>query len=405
MKRDYYSEDRQSRSSGQAPGDGREVQRTMPALRWIIAGGILLVTIAMPAAAAGGKIALLTYYDGYAFQLCSMNPDGSDFTRLITHVEDDYDPAWSPDGTKIAFGAAREDYGNLYVVDADGSGEVRLTSNSYFDCSPAWSPNGTKIAFVSDRDGSYQVYIMNADGSDQTRLTTCSTARDRGPAWSPDGTRIAFSSDRDGNDEIYAMDTDGSHPVRLTTNTVSDHSPAWSPDGTRIAFVSNRDSVNQIYLMNTDGSGQARLITGSLDSSSPAWSPDGRKIVFGADGQVYTVKIDGSNLTRITNISMGGIQPDWYGPAVKAVTPKSGIRGTTVKIPSLAGRGFQAGANVTLVKGVQSIRGKAVTRVNPQKMTCRFRIPAKAKTGKWNVNVTNPDGQSAVLAKGFTVKA
>ena len=117
-------------------------------------------------------------------------------------------------------------------MDADGSNPTRLTDNPGLDADPAWSPDGTKIAFASFRDGNQEVYVMDADGSNPTRLTD-NPASDIVPAWSPDGTKIAFASRRDGNPEVYVMDADGSNPTRLTDNPTFDGVPAWSPDGTQ----------------------------------------------------------------------------------------------------------------------------------------------------------------------------
>ena len=89
--------------------------------------------------------------------------------------------------------------------------QVRESSDFY----PAWSPDGTKIAFTSDRDGIPKIYVMNADGTNQTRITD-NPASDEAPAWSPDGSKIAFTSDRDGNPEIYVMNADGTDQTRLT---------------------------------------------------------------------------------------------------------------------------------------------------------------------------------------------
>jgi TolB protein len=127
-----------------------------------------------------------------------MNADGSGQTRLTSNGTRDGYPAWSPDGTKIAF------------ID------------------PTWSPDGTKIAFYSLRSFNGDIYVMNADGSGQTRLTN-NEAYDITPVWSPDGMKIAFGSDRDGNFEIYVMNVDGSGQTRLTNNDARDSNPAWSP--------------------------------------------------------------------------------------------------------------------------------------------------------------------------------
>ena len=161
---------------------------------------------------------------------------------------------------------------DIHVLNTDGSGVTILTDNSFYDGMPAWSPDGTKIAFVSDRDGNGEIYVMNADGSHPTNLTNTSGGDDT-PAWSPDGTKIAFVSDRDGNAEIYVMNADGSHPTNLTNTSGGDDTPAWSPDGTKIAFVSDRDGNAGIYIMNVDGSNATKLVGNVNGHFRLTWSP------------------------------------------------------------------------------------------------------------------------------------
>jgi Tol biopolymer transport system component len=102
-------------------------------------------------------------------------------------------------------------------MNSDGSGIVRLTDNKADDSSPAWSPDGSRIAFnIGD-----EIFVINSDGSGMVRLIESKVwARD--PAWSPDGSRIAFWSNRDGNPEIYVINSDGSGMVRLTDNKADD---------------------------------------------------------------------------------------------------------------------------------------------------------------------------------------
>ncbi len=241
------------------------------------------------------------------YDICLINTDGSGFVQLTTSLADDSWPAWNPDGTKIAFQSNRNltPGGNasqldIYVINADGTGETRLTTDTTNEAQPAWSPDGTKIAFVSDRDGNNEVYLMNADGTGVTRLTTNLTA-DEQPAWSPDGTRIAFVSDRTGNPEIFVMNADGTNPANVTNNAATDVGPAWSPDGTKIAFHSDRAGDFAIFVMNADGSGVRQLTDPSVPDELPAWSPEGNRLAFDSDGDLWVIQADGSGLTRVTH--------------------------------------------------------------------------------------------------------
>jgi len=221
-----------------------------------------------------------------------------------------YSPAWSPDGTKIAFVSSSSSsslspsppgFYHIYVMNADGTNPVRLTGGIYRDLDPDWSPDGTKIAFISGNDfTAYDIYVMNADGTNPVRLTQ--SPGYPAPRWSPDGTKIAFYSRSapDGPDDIYVMNADGTNPVRLTQSYgygyggVSSHE--WSPDGTRIAFVSHARRGSDIYashihVMNADGTNPVRLTQSPDRDRSPTWSPDGTKIAFvrDEDDDIYVI--------------------------------------------------------------------------------------------------------------------
>jgi TolB protein len=247
----------------------------------------------------GRQIAFYSERDGN-YEIYVMNSDGSGLVRLTDHPANDRWPAWSPDGKKIAFTSERDGNYEIYVMSvedalqgAEGSNLVRLTDNPADDGDPAWSPDGKKIAFTSDRDGNYnyEIYVTNvedalqgAEGSDPVRLTHEDGFPPhegaRGPAWSPDGGQIAFTSDRDGDDDIYVMDigdalqaADGGDLVRLTDNPAFDEAPTWSPDGQKIAFQSYWGGNFEIYVMNADGSGLVRLTNNPADDRVPAWAP------------------------------------------------------------------------------------------------------------------------------------
>ncbi len=261
---------------------------------------LALLAMAAPAHAAfpgaNGKIAFVTYRDGNA-QVYSMDADGTNKTRLTHNSSNDQNPAWSPDGTKVAFQSTRDGAGaRIYVMNADGSGQTRLTTGPGIELSPTWSPNGKKIAFSSNRDDPnfWQIYTMNADGSDVTRVTS-DPAQHFEPAWSPDGAKIAFTSLTDGQNpdgtqrdtyQLSTMSPDGSNQVSILVRINSGlYSPDWSPDAKKIVYSGD----GPVETLAADGSG--RFTVASCHSNiycpadigfleSPVWSPDGTKIAF-----------------------------------------------------------------------------------------------------------------------------
>jgi Tol biopolymer transport system component len=217
----------------------------------------------------GSRIAFVSERDGNA-DIYVMNADGSAPTRLTSNAWRDSRPVWSPDGARIAY-VSGDERTDIYLIDADGSGQLKLTDNFATDQDPVWSPDGSRLAFVSG-DMDAEIHVINADGSDSRRLTNAS-GLDVSPVWSPNGSAIAFRSHRDGNSEIYLMNADGSGQVNLTNHSASDEFPAWSPDGSRIAFASDREGAFDLYLMKTDGSSVAPLIDDPAEAGGPAWQP------------------------------------------------------------------------------------------------------------------------------------
>jgi TolB protein len=229
----------------------------------------------------GSRIGFDSTRDG-VLDVYSVAADGSDTRRLTRGLTQQFEPAFSPDGRQVMFasgrGGARGGLGprglpaSLYAMASGGAGIQRLTFSSSYDGDPAWSPDGSLVAFVSDRSGASNVWIMNADGSNQRQLGHTALTDDR-PAWSPDGSWIAFARGQgdDGTSSIWVMRPDGSDLRRLVPGEGSE--PAWSPDGRWIAFVSGRGAGLDLYLARADGSGILRLTSDGAIKHRPAWRP------------------------------------------------------------------------------------------------------------------------------------
>jgi molecular chaperone DnaK len=167
-------------------------------------------------------------------------------TMLTSDAQVEGDPAWSPDGTSIAFWRQEGTNQDLWVVPiadavaAAAAGPsvnqpgIQITNDPANDADPAWSPDGTRIAFASQRNPDqpqtpkdWDIYVVSAKGGTPQRLTT-DPSDDQDPSWSPEGTKIAFGSKRDDpSSEIYVMNADGSNQTRVTTHPGFDGHPAW----------------------------------------------------------------------------------------------------------------------------------------------------------------------------------
>jgi TolB protein len=189
-------------------------------------------------ASNNGKLVFWSMRDGHA-QIYAMPADGSGQTNLSGNPAQEMDPAWSPDGERVAFARSFHAGGrpDIFVMNADGSGGGALTQGTLADRDPAWSPDGTQIVYASrtEAGGPFRLFVMNADGTDDRQLTDggSNTADDLSPSWSPDGTRIAFSSTRPGGfPQLFMVAPDGTAMKRLTHGDQIDGNPSWSPDGT-----------------------------------------------------------------------------------------------------------------------------------------------------------------------------
>lgn len=251
-------------------------------------------------------------------------------TALGTHA------APVPKGGKpqLLIVSARTGTANIFVVNDDGTNEKNLTDSKSTNSYPAWSPDGSKIAFCSDRAGVIHVYVMDADGKNVKPITKGEQPC-RVPTWSADGKSVAFCRAAAGNQsEICLVAAVGGEPKVLQ---VDGWDPAFSPDGKTIAFLSYRDRDGfRLYTMAADGTNPKNLHAkgNTYGYGYPTWSPDGAKIVWahgGAEGlDLYTIDKDGKNLEQLTKLGGMTIYPTWSsnGKKIAFFSQSAGQKGS-----------------------------------------------------------------------------
>jgi TolB protein len=275
------------------------------------------------AAVANGRIAF-SGVDGMTWQIYSVEPNGTGLTQLsdVSDLEVAGDPAWSPDGKRIVYVVqrfhedGRTDRSDIWIMNADGSDPRPLTDGPGSSASPAWSPNGTEIAF--SRGDPSNLYVIGADGSGLRRVTSLTAGDDSAssPSWSPDGSRIVFSPSGEVEKDLYVVNRDGADERLLLHMPGLQIEPAWSPDNETILFTSFDPAGVGLYAVGADGTNPIPL-TDHRAAQSPAWSPDGRQIAFIAPRPhtdheaLYVMNADGSELHLVPGLPVEAIAPSW----------------------------------------------------------------------------------------------
>lgn len=312
---------------------------------------------ATPSATSSGLIAY-SRFTGTSLTTAALEAsrlDGTDqvaLTRPTTNVKDQ-DPAWSPDGAKIAFDRETPKTGcgtgcvtrEIFVLDiatrtpkqlttspAAASCGTGATQNScHYD--PSFSPDGKKIAYAGTvgtaSDAPTAIWVANADGSDPQQVTKPPTGDvDSGPSWSPDSASIVFNRRAGQNASVVTIKADGTdlHQLTPASGHFGDH-PAWSPDGSKILFRSNfTESTttfeqSDLFTVTPAGTNLAPITQtlGSIEYLAGAWSPDGSQIIAGRvskgdnndQSQLVTMNSDGSRIRVVLIDSNWQSDPAW----------------------------------------------------------------------------------------------
>lgn len=247
-----------------------------------------------------------------------MNADGTG-RHEVMHGGSLGGPVWSPDGRRIAVVAVAGGSTQLFVVGIDGGAPQRITDGLLYATSPAWSSDGSLIAFGGARSsmGQQALFIVAPDGTGVRQLTpelpVGSTVADTAPTWSPDDRSIAFAvGDSAGTTAaIDVVAPDGSGFRSILPDGIQGMAPAWSPDGAWIAFAGWRTGgqMADLYVVRPDGSGVRRLAQDISWVDHP-WSPDGGSIAY-AHGLAETIGAPSTGYADLREI-----QPDGSGERI-----------------------------------------------------------------------------------------
>ena len=252
------------------------------------------------------------------YNLWVADADGENAQSALASPEPIISPAWSANGSQLAYVSFESRKPVVYVHDVL-SGKRRLIANfKGSNSAPAWSPDGRTLAVTLSRDGGSQLYTIDATGGEPRRLTQ-SSGIDTEPLYSPDGRAIYFVSDRGGAPQVYRMPAAGGNPERVTFTGSYNISPSLSPDGRLLAYISRINGAFKLQVMDL-GSGTVTSITDTTADESPSFAPNGRLIVYATrqNGReaLMTTTLDGKIKARLAGQGGDIREPDW-GPFQK----------------------------------------------------------------------------------------